>query len=249
MSAYEIAKATQHRQVSCIQVIDAVFQHIEFANKSCNAFSNLDHEGALHAAAKADEMIKSEQQYGPLHGVPFTVKDLLNTSAIPTTYCSKAFEHHRPDKNAVAVGRMIDAGAILIGKTTTPEFALQVATLQSEAISRSKLYKQLEQHFESYNFIITPTVTSEPPLAYAEHDGHVAIKGKRCPMSKWWSHLSIANLTGHPAISIPCGFTRSVFPVGLHAIGRWDDEQSLIDLASTVHELFSWTDYWPELQT
>jgi Asp-tRNA(Asn)/Glu-tRNA(Gln) amidotransferase A subunit family amidase len=84
---------------------------------------------------------------------------------------------------------------------------------------------------------------TNPPLA--DRDEIVAVNGTEVDLSRWWSHLAIANMTGHPAISIPAGFTRIGLPVGLHAIGPWDGEQDLLTLAGAVAELEPWNEAWP----
>jgi aspartyl-tRNA(Asn)/glutamyl-tRNA(Gln) amidotransferase subunit A len=65
-------------------------------------------------------------------------------------------------------------------------------------------------------------------------------------LSRWWMHLALVNMTGHPAISIPCGFIGDSLPAGLHAVGRWDSEQELLDLAALIAVLKPWMDKWPE---
>jgi Asp-tRNA(Asn)/Glu-tRNA(Gln) amidotransferase A subunit family amidase len=67
-------------------------------------------------------------ELGPLHGVPFSLKDLTPTKGIRTTFGSKIFEHHIPAEDAILVGRLRAAGGILLGKTNTPEFGCKGLT-------------------------------------------------------------------------------------------------------------------------
>lgn len=106
--------------------------------------------------------------------------------------------------------------------------------VQAEAISRSRAYDRLETLLQDYDLVLSPTLTATPPLAESSGDPCVLINGEEKAIDKWWSHLSLANMTGHPAISIPCGADADGLPVGLHAIAGWDREQELIDLASAV---------------
>jgi aspartyl-tRNA(Asn)/glutamyl-tRNA(Gln) amidotransferase subunit A len=141
-----------------------------------------------------------------------------------------------------AQGRL---GPVLQGLLDEKKFITNGVRLQADAISRSRTYDQLEQLLQSYDVILTPTLTAPPPLADPDGDQSVTINGIQATIGKWWTHLSIANLTGHPAISIPCGVDADQLPVGLHAIGGWDQEQSLVEFASSVSSFCNWTDWKP----
>jgi len=130
LSAVEVAKCIKRKEISALEVLDATFSHIDEVNSTCNAFVNLDITGARAQASRADQMVAdcAADQLPDFHGVPFTVKDLLNTAGLKSTYGSRAFADFIPDTDAVGVARMRRAGAILIAKTTTPEFAMKVTT-------------------------------------------------------------------------------------------------------------------------
>jgi aspartyl-tRNA(Asn)/glutamyl-tRNA(Gln) amidotransferase subunit A len=463
MSGSDIALTIKQKQISSVEVIEAFLSHIDDINGDYNGFSILN-ELALELAKEADDKLSRGEEVGVLHGVPFTVKDVLDTKDLPNTYCSRAFENNRPEYDTAAVARMREAGGILLGKTTSPDFAAKITTssalfgvtrnpwsidrsaggssggagvtvskgmgplaistdgggssrvpasacgilglkptlgavpcetwpflfannsttsvntrcladlvlmwntitgehamdpwsrreirqleeprgetnllknkkalfvpemagnkadeeilaaveetlvklesiglgveladsdlisfdasifpdmmsanlaarfrlmtkeqqalldpafrplldptiykcdgvkLQMQAIERSCLYERLERIFQQYDYVITPTTMAKPPFAERGSDNYVIINGEQQPIFKWWSHLSLPNMTGHPAISIPCGFTADNLPIGLHSIGRWDCEQSLVNLACGVHNLNPWTDLWP----
>ena len=120
--ATELARMIRAREVSPVEVVEAVARRIEQTEPQLNAFITTTIEQALDAARAAEAAVRADRPLGPLHGVPFSVKDLLNTAGVRTTFGSLAFEHHVPVASCVAVQRILDAGAILIGKTTTPEF-------------------------------------------------------------------------------------------------------------------------------
>jgi len=82
----------------------------------------LEREPALKAARTATAALKKGKKLGPLHGVPVTIKDLTHTKGIRTTWGSKVFEHNVPDEDSLIVERLKAAGAIILGKTNTPEF-------------------------------------------------------------------------------------------------------------------------------
>jgi aspartyl-tRNA(Asn)/glutamyl-tRNA(Gln) amidotransferase subunit A len=97
-------------------------QRAEKAQATFNCFITLCPERALSEAQAADRAIAAGGDLGPLTGVPFHVKDLVNTAGVRTTFASYIYEHNVPVADAVCVARLRQAGAILIGKTTTPEF-------------------------------------------------------------------------------------------------------------------------------
>jgi len=462
LSAVKLAEGIARNEFSAVEVMQDVINRARFVQSKCNAFVTLDEEGARAGAQAADRVNKKER--GPLHGVPFTVKDLLDTRNLRTTYGSRAFAEHIPTKDAAAVARIRASGAILIGKTTTSEFASQILTdsllcgvtfnpwnslyspggssggtgvavstgaspigistdgggsaripaaacgilglkptlgsvphetwpylfgtnssvsintretidlvkvfnnligphvldpwtrhkrasllepdfsklrgykilylpnlggnqadrvvsnriksllkqfsalgastetegedltkfdpsiitrlitcnlaarfrelsksqqeklnpklhslldserfrpdgvlLQAESMARSRLYNRLEVLFQNYDLIVSATVTSKPPLAKPSDNPTVTINGEIEDLEKWWTHLGLVNLTGHPAISIPCGEFEDGLPIGLHVIGKWNGEQDLINFAAGIEELYNWNDKWPTM--
>jgi aspartyl-tRNA(Asn)/glutamyl-tRNA(Gln) amidotransferase subunit A len=100
----------------------ATLDRIDQSRERLNAFITVCADQALDAARAAEQSLVRGENLGPLHGIPFSVKDLLDTKGVRTTYGSLIFESHVPSGDALAVTRLKAAGAILIGKTTTPEF-------------------------------------------------------------------------------------------------------------------------------
>lgn len=126
--AGQIAGLIRERKVSCVEVIDLHLARIDAINPVVNAFCTVLHEQARTAARKADAVLESGQKTGPLHGVPVAIKDLTATAGILTTRGSRAFAQHVPTRDAIIVERLQAAGAIVIGKTNTPEFGHQCIT-------------------------------------------------------------------------------------------------------------------------
>ena len=111
------------RKVSPLEVVQAVLARIERVNPRLNAYCTVAAEQALDAAKRATAAMRRQGgRRGPLHGVPVSIKDLTPTKGIRTTWGSKIYEHHVPDEDALLVARLKAAGAIVIGKTNTPEF-------------------------------------------------------------------------------------------------------------------------------
>ncbi|MCA0423281.1 MAG: amidase [Proteobacteria bacterium] len=121
LTAVELAAAIRTRAVSPVEAVEAALARIE-DRKDLNAFMTICAERARMEAKSAETALRDGAASGPLHGIPFSVKDLTNTEGVRTTQGSALFADHVPTVDAVAVARMRAAGAILIGKTTTPEF-------------------------------------------------------------------------------------------------------------------------------
>jgi aspartyl-tRNA(Asn)/glutamyl-tRNA(Gln) amidotransferase subunit A len=120
--ALTLARQIRTKQISPVAVVDAVLQRIETLQPKVNAFITVTADEARDAARRAEAAVMAGAALGPLHGVPFSVKDLLFTRGVRTTMGSLIFADQVPGEDAVPVRRLRDAGAILIGKTTTPEF-------------------------------------------------------------------------------------------------------------------------------
>lgn len=121
LRATELAQAIRHRRISPVEAVRAVLDRME-ARADLNAFITVTAELALEAARQAERAVMQGGTLPPLHGVPYSVKDLINTAGVRTTMGSAIFADNVPAEDAVAVARAKSAGAILIGKTTTPEF-------------------------------------------------------------------------------------------------------------------------------
>ncbi|HXJ81701.1 MAG TPA: amidase [Candidatus Methylomirabilis sp.] len=120
--ATQLQRLYRTRKISPLEVTDAVFARIERVNPTLNAYVTLARESALAAARKATAALKRRAALPPLFGIPVSIKDLTPTGGMRTTWGSKIFEHHVPADDALIVTRLRAAGAILIGKTNTPEF-------------------------------------------------------------------------------------------------------------------------------
>ena len=127
-SARDLAALIRDKEASPVEAVEAALARIE-ARQELNAFITLTGDQALEAARAAEAAVMAGEPLGPLHGVPYSVKDLILTAGVRTTMGSAIYEDFVPKEDAVAVARAKAAGAILIGKTTTPEFGhKQVAT-------------------------------------------------------------------------------------------------------------------------
>ena len=119
-SAFEIAEYVKAKAVSSREVVSFYLDRIETLNPQINAVVQLDAERALLRADAADKATASGQDWGPLHGLPVTIKDAYLTEGIVTANGIPALKGNVPDRNADVVQKYVDAGAIILGKTNTP---------------------------------------------------------------------------------------------------------------------------------
>jgi len=122
-SLADLSSAFRERRLSPVEVVRALLERIEAADRDLCAFITVTGGRALEEAARAEEEISAGRYRGPLHGVPLGLKDLIYTEGIRTTMGSAFFEDYVPDYSATAALKLEEAGAILVGKTNTHEFA------------------------------------------------------------------------------------------------------------------------------
>jgi amidase len=124
MSATKLAQLIREKKVSSTEVVKAHIERIQKVNPLLNAVVTMCFERALEEAAAADKALAAGRIAGPLHGVPMTIKDSLDTEGVITTGGTIGRMRFVPEKDATTVARCRAAGAILLGKTNTPEFTL-----------------------------------------------------------------------------------------------------------------------------
>ncbi len=120
--ATDLATLVRSKQVSPVEVTRAHLERIQWLNPRLNAVVTLN-ASAMQEARAAEAALMREESLGPLHGVPFTVKDSLDTAGMRTVRGSRLFSGHVPAVDASAVARMKAAGGIVLGKTNVPEFS------------------------------------------------------------------------------------------------------------------------------
>lgn len=128
LKAAEIARLVRTRAVSPVEVVTASLARIDASQPIINSFITVCHDQALTAAREAEALIMKGGKLPPLLGVPFSAKDMIPTAGVRTTLGSRVLENNVPQEDAVCVARLKQAGAILVGKTTTPEFAHNCVT-------------------------------------------------------------------------------------------------------------------------
>src|ERR1700726_805725 len=120
--ATKLAELIRAREVSPVEVVQAHLDRIKAVNPKINAIVTVA-DDALNAAKAAEAAVMSGEELGPLHGVPFTVKDSIDTAGVLTQRGSPIFKGRVPDTDATSVARLKKAGGILLAKTNLPEFS------------------------------------------------------------------------------------------------------------------------------
>lgn len=121
--AVELLRRYRARKTSPLEVMRATLARIDAVNPRINAIVTLAGDAALQQARRATAALRRGAALPPLHGLPVGIKDVTPTRGLRTTYGSTLFADHVPDEDALVVRRLRAAGAIVVGKTNTPEFA------------------------------------------------------------------------------------------------------------------------------
>ena len=125
----QLAPQIESHNISPLEVTQLFLERIERYNPTLNAYVTVTAENALADARKAEVEIARGQYRGPLHGIPFSIKDNLATKGVRTTAGSKILDDWRPDFDATVVAKLRQAGAIILGKTNLHEWALGGTTI------------------------------------------------------------------------------------------------------------------------
>ncbi len=128
LSALELGALIRTKAVSPVEVVDALLARIERLNPRLNCYCTVAVEEARDLAMAAEAAVMTGEALGPLHGVPFSVKDLVFTRRVLTTGGSRLFADHVPEEDAVVVERLKGAGAVMLGKTNTAELGHKAVT-------------------------------------------------------------------------------------------------------------------------
>lgn len=123
-TAGEQAAAVRRGQISAAELLEEYLVHIARTNPALNAIVTLDEDGAWERARRADSALAGGAWWGPLHGVPITVKDSLKTAGMRTTSGHPPLADYVPTEDATCVARLRAAGATILGKTNLPELCI-----------------------------------------------------------------------------------------------------------------------------
>jgi Asp-tRNA(Asn)/Glu-tRNA(Gln) amidotransferase A subunit family amidase len=122
LPAGALAAGIRDRRFSPVEVVDEILARVERLNPVVNAYCLVRADEVREDARRAESAVMRGHDLGPLHGVPVSIKDITPTGGIRTTFGSRAFADNVPDEDAILVERLRAAGALIVGKTNTPEF-------------------------------------------------------------------------------------------------------------------------------
>ena len=122
MSACDMKDAILRQELTSQEITETIIERIEKINPIVNAYCTPTIDIARDMAKKADEAVKKGEKLGILNGIPTSIKDLMQTKGIRTTYGSKLYEDFIPEQDDIVVQRLMEAGCVLLGKTNTPAF-------------------------------------------------------------------------------------------------------------------------------
>ena len=125
----QLSKLIASRDVSCLEVVDAIIQRIEKLNPKLNAFITILDESARMQAKQADLLIEQGKYLGPLHGIPISLKDLIYVKGVRSTSGSKILADFVPDYDSTITNKLVQAGAIIIGTNNLHEFASGITNI------------------------------------------------------------------------------------------------------------------------
>nr|WP_260859949.1 amidase [Streptomyces cupreus] len=131
MSLASAAQSIRARQLSSVELVDSVLGRIEETEPHLQAYVTVIAERARLAAHKAERAAAAGHFTGPLHGIPMGLKDLIDTEGVATTASSQVRADHRADTDSTVAAQLAEAGAVLVGKTHTHEFAYGLTTPQT----------------------------------------------------------------------------------------------------------------------
>jgi aspartyl-tRNA(Asn)/glutamyl-tRNA(Gln) amidotransferase subunit A len=124
-----VSELIRKKEISPVEVIDAFLERIEGVQRRLNAFITVLEGQARRAAKEAEEEILKGRYRGPLHGIPLAAKDLFFTAGVKTTCGTRILADFVPDENGTVISRLIEAGAIIVGKANMHEFAFGTTNL------------------------------------------------------------------------------------------------------------------------
>ncbi len=134
LGAVHLAALITRREISALEAVDVFVERIEQVNETVNAVVTTCLDRARQEAREADARMARDEPMGAFDGVPFTVKDVVETEGVPTTAGLLERAHTVPNRDAVVVARLREAGAILLGKTNTPRTAAAGSRTTSSSV-------------------------------------------------------------------------------------------------------------------
>ncbi|MHB1004155.1 MAG: amidase [Chloroflexota bacterium] len=179
--ATELAALIRAGRVSPVEAVEAVLAQIAAVNPAINAYCTVLHASARAAAREAEAAVRRGDVLGPLHGVPVALKDVIQTEGVRTTYGSPLFQDYIPVMDEIVVTRLKAAGAIVVGKTNTPELAAGIDTVNPLfGTTRNPWNRRLTAGGSSGGSAAALAAGMAPLALGSDHGGSLRIPAAHC---------------------------------------------------------------------
>jgi aspartyl-tRNA(Asn)/glutamyl-tRNA(Gln) amidotransferase subunit A len=196
-----MAAKIKSQEIPSVEITEAIIERIEKINPIINAYCTTTFDLAREMARNADETIKRGGKIGLLQGIPTSIKDLMQTKGIRTTYGSKLYEDFIPEQNDIAVQRLLDANCVLMGKTNTPEFG-HIPVTQNYIFGQTKNPWNLEKTSGGSSGGAAASVASGlGPLALGS-DGGGSIRLPSCLCGVYGLKPTFGRIPRYPPVGI-----------------------------------------------
>jgi len=204
MSAFEMREKIETQELSSIEITETIIERIEKINPIINAYCTPTFELARETAKKADEAVKRSEKLGLLHGIPTSIKDLIQTKGIRTTYGSKLYEDFIPEQDEIVVQRLIASGCVILGKTNTSEFGL-IALTNNKLFGETKTPWDIERNSGgSSGGAASAAASGISPLALGS-DGGGSIRVPSSCCGVYGLKTTFGRIPRYPSIGIAFG--------------------------------------------
>jgi len=211
LSVHDLAGRIRRREVSPVEVVETHLRRIEALNPGLSAFFTLTGDRALEEARLAEAEIAAGRWRGPLHGVPYGAKDIIETAGIRTTHGSSFFRDHVPAEDADCMDQYVRG-----------------------LRERELLRREAAAFYQGADAFLLPSMPcTAPPIATLK----ARVNGKE--YDGVWIHRSFQsphNLTGCPAVSLPMGFDQEGLPLSLQIVGPEWSEARVLAVAHAYEE-------------
>ena len=215
------------RQITSVTLTEGYLERCRTIGAKLNAYVTLTPELALQQARQADDEIKAGNYRGPLHGVPYAVKDLVAVKGYPTTWGAVPYKSQSFDFNATVIER--------------PNSATDFLHVQRV---RPMLQRLANNLFDRYTVLISAAQPTSAQLLFARDPEHPKVRqfhlDRRAPDG-------ISSLCGLPAISVPCGFSLKRLPFGMQIMGRALTKAAVLRAARLYQSRTEWHQQHPDL--
>ncbi len=253
--------------MSPVELAEACIARVETLDHAVNALIARDFDRMMNSARDAETAVMAGDAPGPLHGLPFAVKDMIDVAGLPTTFGSQAFAGNIATGDDAIVAAMRAAGGLAMGKTNTPEERAGSNTrnrangvsanpydltrscagpsdgsaVAQALFAQGRYHRDWQAFFEIHDFITSPAVTISPrpwrEIYPTEIDG--------TPTKSYYHWLAMAyasTIPGHPSITIPCGKGGNGMPFALQIVGRRHDDLGVLAVAAELEAIIAGTD-------